>query len=216
MQKKFLGLVLISLILLVLSGCGGGGSKVTVKLNETFSAYNASDWDAIGVSTWSISTDSGNPVLQHTAGNSWLIYKNYIGNDYTVSVRIKPSATDAFCGILARSVDPTNFYSLTIDGGSPSNLKLRKFVDGGDNYPSPDGIATFIVLNTSNYYTLTLKVKGTTITGKITDGTNTATLSYNDNANFNGAPAFTSGKAGLFDMSLSMNTIFDDLKITEP
>jgi hypothetical protein len=229
MRERIFGLPVFFAILFVISGCGGSGGSdiaapgVNTQLDETFSSYNASNYTVFGGGIWSTASATvvpGNIAIQNTSAIGYLIYNNYTSTDYTVSARIKPSAVANACvGVVARFYNDgvhDNFYSLTIEGTAPSQLVLRKFYAGTGNSPG-GGQANFVnALSTSTWYTITLKVSGTLITGTVTDGVTTSNISYNDNVNFNGGPALASGKAGLFDESSTLNSFFDDLIITQP
>ena len=200
---------------LVIVSCGGRGGDaapgVTTILNETFGSYNASNYTVVGGGPWSTADDAGNTVMQDTSNNGYLIYDVYpdTSTDYTVSVRIKPSTSTPFAGVIARFYydgSHYNFYTLSIEDTGSSNLVLRKYVAGTGWATTP--VAYVGSLSTSTWYTITLKVSGNMITGTVTDGVTTATISLNDDGTFHGA-AIASGQAGLIDLSSTFNSSFD-------
>jgi len=180
-----------------------------IRLNETFDAFNTANWEISGSSTWAVSDISGNKVIGNTTASSFLFYKNYTGSIYTVSAKIKPvSATGICVGVISHLQNASNWYALTIDGGTPGSLVLRECISGTANGVQSVDYGT---VSTAKWYTITFTVNGSLLTGKLTDGITTAELSYTDSS------PFVSGKAGLLDFSTAgnFNSKFDDLIVTE-
>lgn len=210
-----LGLFLSLILMLCVSGCGSKKSGPVVKFRENFESYNLqsswtslnwTDYNSGNATIWELVSDSGNKVLRHTQYGGLRVYNKYTGNDYTVSAKIKPGNLNTCAGIVARFIDNTHYYSLTLD--IFGFLTLRKFPQIGDN-PS-----TSFAFNTSTYYTLTLKVKGNLITGTVTDGVTTATVTLNDDG-YDANPSNSSGQIGVSEFGQT-GSCFDDIKVTEP
>jgi hypothetical protein len=194
------------------------------KFNEPFDSYNSSNWNEFAGGPWNTASLSGNTVIQNqSTNNGILLYNNYTGKtgtDYTVSARVKPGTTNPNVCIMGRvTTGPLYCYSLSLQKGSTNGvLLLYKYVAGSGNSPDPTGTDLGVPIDTSKYYTLTLRMSGAVISGTVSDGTNSAALEYTDNSNFNGYGAITSGQIGLLDYSASNTNpnSFDDVKITEP
>jgi hypothetical protein len=217
MKKAFTSTVVILALSFILVSCGGGGDGSSIvspiKFSENFESYavvnpwNPASWTNYGGTTWAIVSDSGNKVLSHETSDGYKVYNNYSGGNYTISAKIRAGNTATMAGLIARFVDFSNYYALTIEGTS---LVLRKFASG-TGWPATDVAYTF---NTTTYYTMTLRVSGNIITGTVTDGATTATLNFNDDGTFHGS-ALGPGKIGVYEVS-NTGTRFDDILVTEP
>jgi poly(beta-D-mannuronate) lyase len=214
MKNVFKLFVVVFALVMVVAACGnGGGSTSPIKFSENFESYavvnpwNPASWSNYGGTSWAIVSDSGNKVLSHVATDGHKIYDGYIGSNYTITTKIKPGNSGTMAGIIARFVDFSNFYALTLEGTS---LQLRKFASG-TGWPAADVAYTF---NTTTYYTIILKANGNIITGTVTDGVTTATLSFDDDGTFHGA-ALGPGKIGVTELGAT-GTYYDDIVVTEP
>ncbi len=167
---------------------------------------NWTDYNTGIETTWEIINDAGNKALRHVATGGKRVYANYTGTDYTFSARMKPGHLGTSAGIVARFTDDNHYYGLTLESAT---IALRKF----PHIAAP--VSEAYTFDTSTWYTLTLKVSGTTITGTVTDGTTTATVTIHDDGTYDSNPCNASGKIGLSEL-VQDQTCFDDIKVTEP
>ncbi|WP_345718831.1 family 16 glycoside hydrolase [Kineosporia mesophila] len=128
-----------------------------------FESGSTSAWSKSG-GTWAIATD-GTKVLRQSNASSQNA-REFAGDtswtDYTVAGRVKPLSigTGGFVGVLARAKSSTTFYRLAL---VPGAVQLQAVSSG-----------TVTVLATSaqtvsnnTWYTLSLSVSGTTVTGSV-------------------------------------------------
>lgn len=203
------------LLSLVITSCGSDGGAVSpVKFNENFESYAVANpwtpvgWTSSGGATWAIVSDSGNKVLSHVLTNGLLTSNIYSGSNYTVSAKIKPGNTATCAGVIARFVDASNYFMLSIE--TPGSLVLRKYSSGTGYAP----VSSPFTFNTTTYYTLTLQVSGNNISGSVSDGVTTASVNFTDDGATYG-PFINSGRIGVAELALT-GTYFNDIIVTEP
>jgi hypothetical protein len=235
-NNRFQVIVLPALLVSFFSiaGCDNGEDKSKAAepvFSDNFDSYALEipwtlegGWTTTDTADWAIVAGlSGNGVQKVTTGSAYLT-SPYTGTDYTVSVRVRPTAIvdDWDFGISARDDGNNNRYCAFLEDNTSipeTTICIFKFWDNG----STGGCRvkeTFIAadLNTSKYYTLKLKISGAVITATVTDGSNSHTVTWTDpdDVPSNGA-LITSGSAGLFVYSsLEYPVIYDNFTVTEP
>jgi hypothetical protein len=121
----------------------------------------------ISSGTWAVEND-GTHVLQQTDTNTAASYFISAGSanwtDYTVSADIKPGADDTsvtVADLMGRYTDPQNHYSLILKNNSEWWLGVKQ---AGNWSTIANGSYSY---DSSTFYTLTLSLQGSTITGSI-------------------------------------------------
>ncbi len=214
MRRAFISIIVMLALSCIITSCGGGDGASPVKFSENFESYSLANpwtpvgWTSAGGSTWAIVSDSGNKVLSHVLTSGVLTSNIYSGNNYTVSAKIKPGNTATCTGIIARFVDASNYFMLSIE--TPGSLVLRKYSSGTGYAP----VSSTFTFNTTTYYTLTLQVNGNNISGNVSDGVTTASVSFTDDGATYG-PLINSGRIGVAEL-IQTGTYFDDILVTEP
>ena len=232
MKKSFLyEIKILSALLvtfLVITGCSSssGGAVDSNVFSDNFDSYALENpWTPLGgwtgTGTWAIVAGlSGNGVQKVDTGSANLT-SSYTGTDYTVSVRVRPTAiaNSWYFGICARDDGSNNRYCafLNDNTSTPTTaISIFKFWNNGST--GGDRISeTYIAsdLDTSTYYTLTLKVSGLLITATVTDGINSHTVTWTDDGG--SGSIIPSGTAGLMIYSgLAYPVIYDNFIVTEP
>jgi pectate disaccharide-lyase len=167
-----------------LAGAGGlvalvaAALAVTVTSAEAATVFTAdfesgstSEWSKSG-GTWTVVADGSRTLRQSNASSENA--RDFAGDagwaDYTVSARVKPLAfgTGGFAGLLARAKSSTTFYRLALLPGNQAQLQA---VSSGSVTVLGTSSRT---VATGTWYTLSLSVTGSTITGSV-DGTTVGT-----------------------------------------
>ncbi|GAA2560025.1 hypothetical protein GCM10010435_34130 [Winogradskya consettensis] len=129
-----------------------------------FESGSTSAWSKSG-GTWSIVADGSQTLRQAvaTSENAREFAGDTAWTDYTVSARVKPLslASNGFAGLLARAGSATTFYRLALLPGNQAQLQA---VNSGA--VTVLGTASRTVA-TGTWYTLSLTVSGSTITGSV-------------------------------------------------
>lgn len=156
--------------LVTLVGAGftvvGAHASETSAFSADFESGSLSDWSKSG-GTWSITSDDSK-VLSQTKASSENA-REFAGDtswtDYTVSAKVKALSLDddGFVGLLARASGSTTFYRLALTS------------DGVELQAVKSGTVTVLAsssktVSTDTWYTLSITLSGTTISGSI-DGT---------------------------------------------
>jgi pectate lyase len=167
--------------------------------NDDFSDGNSSGWTSSGGS-WSVTSD-GTPVLRQggTSSDARARAGTAAWSDYTVSVRVKPTAingSNRFVAVLARAQSATSYYYLALR--SNNTAELKKLV-GGSATTLATAPATFTL---NSWHTLTLEVSGNTLRGRVNGGT---PLVASDSQ-------FAAGQIGVATFNAAAN--FDDVLVT--
>jgi hypothetical protein len=172
-----------------LAGAGGLVALVTAGLALTvtsaqaatvfsanFESGSTSGWSKSG-GTWSVVADGSQTLRQSNAGseNARELAGDAAWTDYTVTARVKPLSysSDGFAGLLARAKSSTTFYRLAL---LPGQAQLQAVNSGSVTVL---GTAARTV-STGTWYTVSLSVTGTTITGSVdgaTVGSGTSSVS---------------------------------------
>jgi hypothetical protein len=159
----------------------------------------SSGWSKSG-GTWSVVGDGSQTLRQTNAGSENA--REFAGDaswtDYTVTARVKPLAfgSGSFVGLLARARSSTTFFRLALLPGNQAQLQA---VSSGSVTVLGSSSRT---VSTGSWYTLSLAVTGSSITGRI-DGSAVGTGSSSI------APA---GRIGLQTAYASAG--FDDVVVT--
>lgn len=175
-----------------LAGAGGLVVLVTAGLAATvtnaqaatvftadFESGSTSGWSKSGGS-WSVVSDGSQTLRQTNAGSENA--RNFAGEaswtDYTVTARVKPLSFGAngFVGLLARAKSSTTFYRLALLPGNQAQLQA---VNSGSVTVLGTSSRT---VATGSWYTVSLSVAGSTITGSVdgaTVGSGTSSLAAN-------------------------------------
>ena len=177
-----------------------GTAHAAILFSDDFQDGNSTGWTASGGS-WSVGTD-GTPVLRQTGTSSDA--RSRAGQaswtDYTVSVRVKPTAlsgANRFVAVLARAQSATSYYYLALR--SNNTVELKKLVNGSAATLA-SGPATFTI---NTWYTLSLQVRGTSLVGTVNGG---STLTATDTQ-------FSSGQVGVATYFTAAN--FDDVSVSD-
>lgn len=217
---RMLGWAFISLVAVLLAGCGGGGGPATL-FSDDFESYCGDgpewpgDWvDASagqegGDGVVGIVVDDASPqgrVAKHTDGGwCWMVYGAFTGSDYTYHLKIKPGSAAVGMGLTGRVTDSGDYYYLQISGGN--KLDLFKSYDDGATYEQVCSTVA-ISYGTDTYYQLKLVCKGNQITGYFED----SSISYTDDGIAHG-PVITGGKIGFGGDEGSLG-YFDEALVT--
>ncbi|MBG0564187.1 family 16 glycoside hydrolase [Actinoplanes aureus] len=162
------------------AGAGGLVTVVTMALVATvtnaeaatvftadFESGSTSGWSRSG-GTWSVAADGSQTLRQTNASseNARQFAGDAAWTDYTVSAKVKPLSFGAngFVGLLARAKSSTTFYRLALLPGNQAQLQA---VNSGNVTVLGSAART---VATGSWYTLSLTVSGTTISGSV-DGT---------------------------------------------
>lgn len=158
--------------------------------SDDFNDGNANGWTVVS-GTWAMSNGT---AYKGTTANGMAINGQSSWTDYSVQARVKKDARVP-C-ILARYSDSGNFYNLEITN---TGLDLWKIVGGTwtriGTYPT--------AIANKTWYTLTLSVQGTTITGSL-DGVERITATD---------ASHLSGRMGLRSSGGSTSAVFDDVLV---
>jgi pectate lyase len=174
---------------------------LTVPVNGWSNTVPPNDWNIVGGGV------SGN-ALQYLGSGLSQLANNFSGSDYKISVQFMPVnliTDNPFC--LAGRIDVSNNCYLVCvnDNGSNVYLDIEKY-NSGSLVLLVSVLAVASPLNSSAWYTLTMTLKGTTITGDLSGGTLTeTTLTATDST-------YPSGKVGILVSSINpaFNVLFDD------
>jgi len=167
--------------------------------SDDFNDGNSTGWTSSG-GTWSVVTDGSGALRQSgTSSDARARAGTTSWTDYTVTVRVKPTAvngTNRFVAVLARAQSNTSYYYLALR--SNNTVELKKLV-GGSSTTLASGPATFTL---NAWHTLTLEVAGTLIRGSVNGG---AALQASDSQ-------FASGQVGVATFNAAAN--FDDVLVS--
>jgi hypothetical protein len=207
----------------VLFGCGngGGGDSSNIAMSDNFE-YSANSpwtpsngWTELQGGSWNIVGGgvTGN-ALQYHSNAIAVLANSYTGTDYTISARFMPVNLSASwsSGIIGRLQDQDHWYGalITNTGG---NMTLQLIRDNGISLAvlQASAITTGTPLDASTWYTLTLKLSGTTITGTFTGGGYNVTINATD-------ATYANGRAGIvgWNNNAAYDARFDNLTVTVP
>ncbi|MDP9793834.1 pectate lyase [Catenuloplanes nepalensis] len=168
--------------------------------SDDFNDGDASGWTASGGS-WSVVND-GTPVYQQSGTSSDARARTGSASlaDYTVTVRVKPTAVNGsnrFVAVLARAQSATSYYYLALR--SNNTVELKKLVNGSSTTLASAG--TTFTLN--NWHTLSLEVSGSTLRGSV-NGASMLTVTDTQ---------FASGQVGVATFNASAR--FDDVGVAD-
>jgi pectate lyase len=167
--------------------------------SDDFEDGNSTGWSTSGGS-WSVTTDGSRVLRQSgTSADARARAGSSSWTDYTTTARVKPTAfngSNRFVAVLARAQSNTSYYYLALR--TNNTVELKKLVSGSSTTLASASVP--VALNT--WYTLSLTVSGTTLTGTVNGGSRlTATDSQ-----------FRSGGIGLATFYASAS--FDDVAVT--
>jgi hypothetical protein len=171
----------------------------TTVFSADFESGSTSDWSKSG-GTWSVVADGSQSLRQTNASSENA--REFAGDaswtDYTVSARVKPLSygSGGYAGLLARAKSSTTFYRLALLSGNQVQLQA---VSSGS--VTVLGSASRTVA-TGSWYTLSLTVSGSTISGSV-DGTGIGSAT---------SSVAASGRIGLQTGYASAG--FDDVTVT--
>ncbi|MEV0605235.1 pectate lyase [Polymorphospora rubra] len=176
-----------------------GNAQAATLFTDDFNDGNHTGWTTSG-GTWSVATDGG-PVLRQagTSSNARATAGAANWTDYTVTARVKPTAlggADRFAAVLARVASTTSYYYLALRGNH--TVELKRLAGGS----STTLASASVPVSAGTWYTLSLRVAGTTLTGQVDGGT---PLVATDNR-------YASGGVGLATFNASAN--FDDVTVS--
>ncbi len=167
--------------------------------SDDFNDGNSTGWTSSGGS-WSVVTD-GSGVLRQSGTSSDARARAGTASwaNYTVSVRVKPTAVNGsnrFAAVLARVQSSTSYYYLALR--SNNTVELKKLV-GGSSTTLATAAATFTL---NAWHTLTLEVAGSTLRGSVNGGT---PVQATDSQ-------FATGQVGVATFNAAAN--FDDVVVS--
>lgn len=220
-MKKIIFVVLSLSLGLSLFGCGKIGDDATMLFQDNFEYATATPWDlttpvngwsnTVGPDNWNIV--SGN-ALQYLGSGVSQLANSYSGSDYKISVQFMPVTlfTDSPLCLAGRIQGSNDCYLVCVnDNGTNIYLNIERY-----NAGSLILLASLIVVPdplVSAWYTLTMTLKGTTITGDLSGGTLTeTTVSVTDTTHAN-------GKVGILvsNINPTYDVLFDNyLVVTTP
>jgi hypothetical protein len=237
----YLGTILCLLLATILSGCSSSGpSDPTVVFEDHFNYTVASLWTPInnwhitGSPAWDIVSGgvTGNALRLHSTitGNYSHLYNDYSGLNYTISVRIKPDPDSAAHNpqhsIFARNSSGSSFncyYLFISNDGTGATISLSKTYNNGANSATLSSGYIYSPTNTkldsTKFYTLTFTLNGNSLSGTVTDGTVTKTITYTDDGSTYGT-VLPAGTIGIDEYSGASGsgtaTLYDDFVVTTP
>jgi len=151
-------------------------AEAAIVFSSDFESGSTSGWSKSG-GTWSIVSD-GSQTLRQTNASSENA-REFAGDaswtDYSVSARVKPLSfgSGGFAGLLVRAKSSTSFYRLAL---LPGQVQLQAVNSG-----SVTALGTLTrTVSTGTWYTLSLTVSGSTISGTVegtTVGSGTSSVS---------------------------------------
>jgi pectate lyase len=167
--------------------------------SANFENGSISDWSKSG-GTWAVVSD-GSQVAQQsnaTSENARLFAGSTSWTAYTVTARVKPTSlgSGGLAGLLARASGSTTFYRLAL---MPGNLMQLQAVNGSSVTVLGQASRT---VSTGTWYTLSLTVSGSTISGSV-DGSSLGSASNT---------LVSAGRIGLQTLYSSAN--FDDVTVS--
>ncbi|GIH10557.1 hypothetical protein Rhe02_86240 [Rhizocola hellebori] len=185
---------------LALIGVMIGTATAATLFSDDFTDGDTSGWSKSG-GDWSVVSD-GSPVLQQGKLDSELA-RQFAGStgwtNYTVQARVKPtgfSGTGAFAGIAARSTGATTMYRLVLLSG-----RAEMQMANGSSVTVIGGVNMSV--STSTFYTLSITVSGSTITGRV----NGSVVGSGSNSQY------SAGRIGL--LTFHATARFDDVLVTD-
>jgi hypothetical protein len=140
--------------------------------DDNFEDGNSNGWSKSG-GTWSVVTDGSRALRQSKAGtdNARVFAGDNGSVNYAARVRVKPLSlgSGGYVGLLARAKSSTSFYRLALLAGNRAELQAIN-----------SGAVTVLGsasrgVSVGTWYTLSLKVNGSTISGAV-DGATIATV----------------------------------------
>ena len=195
------------------TGAGGasgtGGGPGTSLFAENFEDGDDNGWITdvrTSLGAWTVVTDGGNQVYQQGAADSvrTLSVGGAVGwTDQRVDVKVKFPTLSAAGGralVAARVRDLANYYFVRLDPTGQISIGKR-LADAATTLVTARNLTP---LAAGTWYTLSLDVKGTTLTAYL-DGTSVATIADADLA--------TGGIAVGTERAI---TLFDDVRVTTP
>ncbi len=193
-----------------------------VKFSENFDRYTANspwvptgNWTELQGGSWNLINGgiTGNALQYHSTSIS-LMAQAYSNNEYTISTQFMPvniiSGGWPF-GIVGRLQNKDNWYAVSISRlGSGIYLQINKYIGGAFSTLS-NTLVTAASLSSSTWYTLTMKVNGTAITGTLTGGGFYNTVTATD-------ASFASGRVGLlvWNGNPDYEVRIDNFRVTVP
>ncbi|MEU4422871.1 LamG-like jellyroll fold domain-containing protein [Actinoplanes sp. NPDC024001] len=142
-------------------------AEAATVFSANFESGGTTGWSKSG-GTWSVVADGSQSLRQTNASseNARQFAGDAAWTDYTVSARVKPLSfgSNGFVGLLARAKSSTTFYRLALLPGNQAQLQV---VNSGNVTVLGTSSRT---VATGSWYSLSLSVAGTTISGSI-DGT---------------------------------------------
>lgn len=136
--------------------------------SDDFEDGNSSGWTTSG-GTWSVATDASRVLRQSgTSSDARARAGSASWTNYTVAARVKPTAfngSNRFVALLARAQSNTSYYYLALR--SSNVVELKKLVGGSSTTLASAPVT--VTLNT--FYTLSITVSGTSLSGRVNNGT---------------------------------------------
>jgi hypothetical protein len=167
--------------------------------SDNFESGSLSAWSKSG-GTWAVGTDGSKVAQQSSASseNARLFNGSTSWTDYTVSARVKPVSfgSGGTVGLLARASGSTKFYRLALLSGNQVQLQAVS----GSSITVLGAASTTI--STGTWYTLSLQVSGSSISGSV-NGTQVGSGS---------SSAISAGRIGL--QTLYASASFDDVAVS--
>jgi pectate lyase len=165
---------------------------------DDFEDGNSSGWTTSGGS-WSVVTDGSRVLRQSGTSSDARARAGSTGwTNYTATARVKPLAfngSNRFVALLARAQSNTSYYYLALR--SNNTVELKKLVGGSS---ATLGSAP-VTVTIGTWYTLSLSVSGTSITGRVNGG---STVTATDSQ-------FSAGQVGVATFNASAS--FDDVAV---
>jgi pectate lyase len=179
---------------------GVNSASAATLFSDDFQDGNSSGWTSSG-GTWSVVADGSNVLRQGgTSSDARARAGSASWTNYTVTARAKPIAfngSNRFVAVLARAQSNTSYYYLALR--SNNTVELKKLVNGS----STTLASTSVTVSTGTWYTLSLTVAGTAISGNVNGG---APLTATDTQ-------FASGGIGVATFYGSAS--FDDVAVSD-
>ncbi|MEV4412536.1 family 16 glycoside hydrolase [Catellatospora sp. NPDC049609] len=175
-------------------------ASAATMFSDDFNDGDATGWTTSG-GTWAVAAD-GSPVLRQsgTSSDARARAGSTAWTDYTVTARVKLTAvngTNRFAAALARAQSNTSYYYLALR--TNHTVELKKLVGGS----STTLASAAVTVTTGAWYTLSLKVSGSSLQGSVNGG---ATVSATDGQ-------FVTGQVGVATYNAAAN--FDDVLVVD-
>jgi pectate lyase len=158
--------VLVAVTALLVVSTGVGTASAATLISDNFEDGNAAGWTTTG-GTWIVNslTDSSRVLRQSSLVAGALARTGSLSwQDYTVTAAVKPenfNGLPGWAGVVARASSTSNYYALVLKAND--TVALTRTIGGTTQTLS----STKFSVDTGTWYTLSLNVDGSRLTGTV-------------------------------------------------